>query len=61
MADTKPAIVDTRVRVPADLYEQIKQLAEDETRSINGQMVALLREAVERRPPRKAKKDQAQL
>jgi hypothetical protein len=39
----------TNLRLPEELYEQIKQLASKELRSINAQMVILLQEAVERR------------
>lgn len=39
----------TNLRLPDELYEQIKQMAKEDLRSVNQQMVALLREAVERR------------
>lgn len=45
MGESKP-IVDTRIRVPVALYETIKQLATEDTRSINAEMVVLLQEAV---------------
>lgn len=45
--------VKTNLRLPEELYEQIKRLADAELRSINQQMVALLREAVERRHAQK--------
>ncbi len=38
--------VRTNLRLPEELYEQIKQLAEKEMRSINAQMVVLLQTAV---------------
>lgn len=41
--------VKTGLRVPDELYEAIKRLAEKELRSINAQIVTLLKEAVERR------------
>lgn len=44
MADVK-----TNVRLPEELYEAIKRLAERDLRSINAQIQALLREAVEAR------------
>ena len=43
------AEVKTNLRLPEELYEAIKRLAEVEYRSINGQIVALLHEAVARR------------
>lgn len=45
--------VKTNLRLPEELYEQIKRLADAELRSINQQMVALLREAIERRQAQK--------
>ena len=44
MADVK-----TNVRLPEELYETIKRLAEQDLRSINAQITVLLREAVEKR------------
>jgi hypothetical protein len=38
--------VDTRIRLPKSLYEQIKTLSEQERRSINAQMVVLLELAI---------------
>jgi hypothetical protein len=43
------AEVKTNVRLPEELYEAIKRLAEKDLRSINAQIQALLREAVESR------------
>ncbi len=43
------ADVRTNLRIPDELYEQIKQLAAKEYRSINAQMIALLQEALEKR------------
>ena len=40
------AEVRTNLRLPEDLYEQVKQLADKELRSINAQMVVLLQSAV---------------
>jgi hypothetical protein len=40
------ADVRTNLRVPEELYEEIKRLAEKELRSINAQMVILLQAAV---------------
>jgi hypothetical protein len=42
--------VRTNLRLPEELYGQIKALAEQDLRSINAQMVALLRDAVAQRP-----------
>jgi hypothetical protein len=47
--------VKTGLRLPDDLYEAIKRLAEKELRSINAQIVTLLKEAIEARE--KARKD----
>ena len=44
MADVK-----TNVRLPEELYEAIKRLAEKDLRSINAQITVLLREAVDQR------------
>lgn len=44
MADVK-----TNVRLPEELYEAIKKLAEHDLRSINAEIQALLREAIEAR------------
>ena len=38
--------VRTNLRLPEELYEQIKRLAEKEFRSINAEMVVLLKAAV---------------
>jgi hypothetical protein len=38
--------VKSNIRLPEELYESIKRLAEEEVRSINGQIVVLLRKAV---------------
>lgn len=43
------ADVRTNLRIPEELYEQIKQLAAKEYRSINAQMIALLQEALDNR------------
>gem|GEM_PF-2707342 len=40
------AEVRTNLRLPEALYEQVKQLADKELRSINAQMVVLLQSAV---------------
>lgn len=37
----------TQFRIPADIYGEIKDLAEENDRSINGQLVYLLRIALE--------------
>ena len=38
--------VKTNIRIPAELYEQVKELAVEDLRSINAEIVALVREAV---------------
>jgi hypothetical protein len=39
--------VERTVRINADLYEQIKKVAEREERSVNGQMNVLLKRGLE--------------
>lgn len=41
----------TQFRIPADVYAEIKDLAEEEDRSINGQIIHLLRVALEQINP----------
>jgi len=38
--------VKTQLRLPGDLHEAIKRLAEQELRSLNAQIITLLREAM---------------
>jgi hypothetical protein len=40
--------VSTNIRLPGDLYEEIKAIALREDRSLNAQMVRFLRDAVDR-------------
>jgi hypothetical protein len=42
-----PREVGIRIRFPHDLYVDLKRLAERDTRSFNGEVVHLLREAVD--------------
>lgn len=45
------------LRLPSDLYNEIEQWAKEEFRSVNSQMVAILRDAVtERRKHRSARR-----
>lgn len=44
--------VKTGLRIPDELYEAIKKIAEKDLRSINAQMVVLLQEAVAARQQR---------
>lgn len=37
------------IRIPPDLHEHLARLAEQDTRSLNGEIVALLREAIAKR------------
>lgn len=37
------------VRMPSDLHEKLAQLAQTDTRSLNAEILVLLREAVEQR------------
>lgn len=39
--------VKLQVRLPRDLHEQLQALSEEEQRSLNGQIVYLLRRAIE--------------
>ena len=41
--------VDTRMRIPRDLYKRIKALATAERRSINAEVIVLLEIAVKRK------------
>lgn len=34
------------IRIPADLHDKLIKLAEQDTRSLNGEIIALLKEAV---------------
>jgi hypothetical protein len=43
-ADTQD--VKTNLRLPEDLYDQVKRLAAVERRSVNAQMIVMLQEAV---------------
>ena len=44
-----PEIVRILVRIPKDVWEQMKVWAEEENRSLNGQIVYVLRRALQRR------------
>jgi hypothetical protein len=46
--------VKTQLRIPAELHEEVKRLAEQELRSFNAQILTLLREALETRKRGKA-------
>jgi hypothetical protein len=46
--------VKTNLRLPDELYESIKRLADRELRSINAQMIVLLTRAVEQASPEQA-------
>jgi hypothetical protein len=41
--------VKTQLRIPAEMHEAIKRLADEELRSLNAQILTLLREALSRR------------
>lgn len=50
--DKQPELLKTQIRLPQDLYDAIKDLATDSGRSMNGEMVELLRTAIgEKEPP----------
>lgn len=44
-----PRTVNINLRLPPDVHEAVKAAAERETRSLNGQIVQMLREALEAR------------
>jgi hypothetical protein len=46
MIDTVPKTPNLTIRIPPEVLEQIQALAESETRSVNGQIVQLLKEAL---------------
>lgn len=48
----KEAMVSTNLRIPKSLYEQIKDAAENDERSVNAEMIVLLREALYERARR---------
>lgn len=41
--------VSINLRLPPDLHKQVKEAAEQETRSLNGQIIQMLREAIAKR------------
>jgi hypothetical protein len=45
-----------RLRIPEDLYAEVEKIAEAEDRSVNGQIVSFLRDAVRRWNARQARK-----
>ena len=49
MADKEKAKKQVPLRLSASLYEELERWAEDEFRSVNGQIEYLLTEAVRRR------------
>jgi predicted DNA-binding protein len=40
-------MTNTNLRIPDELYEKLKEIAEREDRSINGQMVHIIRKYIE--------------
>ena len=44
--------IRTNLRIPAEVYERVKESAERDRRSINAQMVVLLQEALDARQPK---------
>ena len=50
---------DIHVRVPADLYEQVQALAEQEQRSVNWMLLDLVRVGVKERTRRHSKRNEA--
>jgi hypothetical protein len=51
--------VKTNLRLPDELYESIKRLADRELRSINAQMIVLLTRAVKQASPEQQPMEQA--
>jgi hypothetical protein len=51
-ATGRAQVQHTTVRIPQQMYEAIANLAEAETRTINGEIVQLLKEALAARQPR---------
>ena len=51
-----PNEVKTQLRIPGEMHEEIKRLADQDFRSLNAEILALLQEAIERRHAAKAKK-----
>lgn len=47
--EQKPAQVSINVRFPADLAAQVKQVAQEENRSLNGEILWALRDYLARR------------
>lgn len=60
MADKEKAKKQVPLRLSATLYDEIARWAEDEFRSVNGQIEYLLTETVRRRKKVKQKDDEAQ-
>lgn len=58
MADKEKAKKQVPLRLSATLYDEIARWAEDEFRSVNGQIEYLLTEAVRRRKKAKQKDDE---
>ncbi|HXT34762.1 MAG TPA: Arc family DNA-binding protein [Chloroflexota bacterium] len=50
----KPRIQRVDVRMPEDVYAAVVQAAQEDTRSVNAQIIALLRESLRRRKGRKS-------
>jgi hypothetical protein len=46
-ASNKPGSIPFLLRLPPDLYDAVRSLAERETRSINGEIVHLLRQRLD--------------
>lgn len=57
MADKEKAKKQVPLRLSASLYEELARWAEDEFRSVNGQIEYLLTEAVRKRRKTKPKDD----
>ena len=57
MADKEKAKKQVPLRLSASLYEELARGAEDEFRSVNGQIEYLLTEAVRKRRKAKSKDD----
>lgn len=59
LADKEKAKKQVPLRLSATLYEELSRWAEDEFRSVNGQIEYLLTEAVRRRKKSKSREEDA--
>jgi hypothetical protein len=48
MAKTKTETIETGLRIPVDLYEELKRLAQEAERSLNAEIIFALKKHVEK-------------